>query len=96
MLAVEAKLAAEDKTRLIETAKVLIFGGDLLGRVMEWLRKAAELSGYSALETIGRALVDVFVTPDQQERGRGELVDARQGKETANSEFPMVTKDGKR
>merc|ERR1719478_763225 len=45
---------------------------------------------------MGQPLVDNFITPDQRVRVRVVLEDACQGKETANFEFPLVTKDGTR
>ena len=43
---------------LIESANAPIFGIDTAGRVTEWNKKAAEITGYTAQEMLGHLLVD--------------------------------------
>ncbi|CAK0908113.1 unnamed protein product, partial [Prorocentrum cordatum] len=92
----ESKTVAEDLSRLIETANAPIFGVSVDGRVTEWNTKAAELTKYSKEETMGQLLVDKFITPDYQREVQAVLTAACQGSETANFEFPLMTKDGHR
>ncbi|CAK0900951.1 unnamed protein product, partial [Prorocentrum cordatum] len=92
----ESKAVAEDLSRLIETANAPIFGVDIDGRVTEWNRKAAEVSMYSKEETLGTLLVEGFITHDYKEQVQAVLTRACQGSETANFEFPLVTKAGTR
>jgi len=92
----EQQMVAEDLQRLIETANAPIFGVDTEGRVTEWNRMAAHLSGFSKQETLGRKLVEDFITPDFKEKVAIVLAHACEGEETANFEFPLVTKTGKR
>jgi PAS domain S-box-containing protein len=91
-----AQLVADDLTRLIDTANAPIFGVDLEGNLTEWNRKSAELVGYSADETMGRNLVENFITQGYREKVRNVLHKAMRGDETANFELPLVTKDGQR
>lgn len=46
----ESKRVADDLTRLIETANAPIFGIDRDGKVSEWNRKTAEITGFSKSE----------------------------------------------
>ena len=64
---------AEDLTRLIDTANAPIIGVNLEGRVTEWNAKAVALSGYSKEETMGRPLVDEFITEEYKEQVWGVL-----------------------
>jgi PAS domain S-box-containing protein len=85
---------ADDLSRLIETANAPIFGVNVEGRVTEWNRKAAELSGHSTEETMDRPLVEDFISPENKEKVQAVLTQACNGVETANFEFPLVTKSG--
>jgi len=92
----EQQRVADDLQRLIETANAPIFGVDTAGRVTEWNRMAVHLSGFSKEETMGRKLVESFITLDYKVQVATVLQRAIQGEETANFEFPLITKDGKR
>ena len=54
----EARIA-DDLTLLIDTANAPIFGIDGNGKVNEWNRKAASITGYSRAEVMGKDLVKV-------------------------------------
>jgi len=95
-LTAEQQRMADDLQRLIETANAPIFGVDVEGRVTEWNRNAAHLSGYSKEETMGKLLVEEFITPDYKDKVAAVLASACQGQETANFEFPLKTKTKKR
>ena len=94
----QAELArvANDLTLLIDTANAPIFGIDADGLVNEWNRKAVALTGFSRDEVMGRSLVRGFITSEFQDSVQEVLQMALQGKETANFEFPLYTKNGKR
>ncbi|CAK0869931.1 unnamed protein product [Prorocentrum cordatum] len=97
LISAQNERLAADWQRLIETANAPIFGVDISGNVIEWNRKAAEISGYSKeTETIGRHLVREFITPEHRDRVQAVLEEAMSGRETANFEFPLATKDGRR
>lgn len=87
---------ADDLSRLIETANAPIFGVDREGRVTEWNRKAAEISGYTKAETSGQKLVKHFIHHMYQRSVQNVLDKALQAKEVANFEFPLYTKSGER
>ena len=90
----EARAAANDLSRLIDTANAPIFGKDTSGCVNEWNRSAERLTGFSKQEVLGRDLVD-FVSPGFKFAVKEVLDRALSGTETANFEFPLMTKDGR-
>jgi PAS domain S-box-containing protein len=92
----EMARVADDLQRLIETANAPIFGVDTEGNVTEWNSKAAAISGFSKDETMGQSLVERFITEDYRESVGDVLQKAMAGDETANFEFPLFTKDGRR
>lgn len=71
----EQQRYADDLARLIDTANAPIFGVDLHGMVTEWNRKAADMLGYTKEETIGKALVQNFIQPED----RRSVQEARSG-----------------
>ncbi|CAK0837076.1 unnamed protein product [Prorocentrum cordatum] len=86
---------ASDWQRLIETANAPIFGVDIYGNVNEWNAKVAEVTGYLKTEVVRRPLVQNFIARDHQDRVQNVLTAARNGRETANFEFPLATRTGK-
>jgi len=90
---ITARLAQErEYTRLIDTANAPIFGVDAQGGVNVWNQCAVRLSGYTSEEVMGRSLVKAFVRMEHQERVQEVLNEALQGEETANFDFPLMTK----
>ena len=88
---------ANDLTLLIDTANAPIFGIDADGLVNEWNRKAVEITGFSKEEVMGQDLVRKFITAEFQEAvGKRCCRRLWAGEATANFEFPLYTKDGKR
>ncbi|CAI5742993.1 unnamed protein product [Hyaloperonospora brassicae] len=83
-------------SRLIDTANAPIFGVDSEGRVNIWNKKAAEIMQYSTDEVLGENLVDKFITEDYRDAVGAVLSKALGGFETANFEFPLVTKANRR
>ncbi|KAG3027915.1 hypothetical protein PC120_g5134, partial [Phytophthora cactorum] len=86
----------QEYTRLIDTANAPIFGVDENGCVNIWNRKAADTTQYSNEEVLGVNLVKNFIPDDFQEAVWAVLSQALEGQETANFEFPLITKDGRR
>ncbi len=62
----------------------------------EWNNKAVEITGFTRQEVLGRDLVQEFITEEYRESVREVLDDALRGKETANFEFALYTKDKRR
>jgi PAS domain S-box-containing protein len=87
---------AEELNLLIDTANAPIFGIGINGEVNEWNKKAAELTEYTKDETLGRNLVREFITPEYRKAVATVLDSALAGKVTANFEFPLFTKHGRR
>ena len=92
----EKERVAIDLRTLIDTANAPIFGIDKDGLVNEWNHKAAEIVGYTADEVMGRDLISEFISPEYKKSVKVVLDNALRGKETANFEFPLFTKDQKR
>ena len=57
---------------------------------------AANISGYTSEDTMGHHLVKEFITEDFRAFVQEVLEKALQGQETANFQFPLVTKGGTR
>jgi PAS domain S-box-containing protein len=89
----EQNRLAQDNRMLIATANAPIVGIDKEGRVNEWNLKAAEIVGYTLEEVMGRDLVEDFITPEYKAAVKEVLDNALQGRDTANFEFPLFTKD---
>ena len=62
----------------------------------EWNNMAAEITKYAQTEVMGRNLVDDFITSEYKVAVKAVLDAALQGKETANFEFPLFTKNQER
>jgi len=93
---VRTERVANDLLQLIDTANAPIFGIDVHGRVNEWNRRAQSLTGYTKDEVMGRDLVAEFIADDFKAPVKEALDKALVGEETANFEFPLFTKTGKR
>ena len=94
---ITARLAQErEYSKLIDTANAPIFGVDTLGRVTIWNKNAHKLVGYSSEEVMGKNLVKRFITDEFQTAVQAVLDQALHGEETANFEFPLLTKGGVR
>ena len=92
----ELERVAQDLRALIDTANAPIFGIDKDGKVNEWNNMAAEITKYAQTEVMGRNLVDDFITSEYKVEVKAVLDAALQGKETANFEFPLFTKNQER
>ncbi|KAJ0409112.1 hypothetical protein P43SY_002246 [Pythium insidiosum] len=86
----------QEYARLIDKANAPIFGVDIDGRVNIWNRKAAHITEYSVFDVLGSKLVEEFIPPDYQTKVGEVLSKAVQGIETANFEFPLITRSGRR
>jgi PAS domain S-box-containing protein len=92
----EMESVAHDLTRLIDTANAPIFGIDSTGLVNEWNQTSEKITGFKKEEVRGKDLVGTYITEDYREAVKQVLDNALKGKETANYEFPLFTKDGRR
>lgn len=87
---------ARELASLIENANVPIFGVSADGRINEWNKVTAELSGYPKHHAIGSMLSTKLL--DEPFRNEFEAVAEKlmQGIPMANLEFPIRTKDKRR
>merc|ERR1712195_443054 len=74
-----------------------IFGVDTDLLITEWNQKAAQITGYSKEEVLGKPLVDTYITAEYRDPVRSVLTAAATGgEEVASFEFPLYTKTGER
>ena len=94
---ITARLAQErEYSKLIDSANAPIFGVDTQGRVNVWNQCAMQLVGYSSEEVMSKNLVKEFITDEYKTAVQAVLDMALHGEETANFEFPLITKAGVR
>ena len=94
---ITGRIAQErEYSKLIDTANAPIFGVDIDGKVNVWNQCAMRLVGYTAEEVMGYSLVQEFITDDFKVPVQTVLDQALRGEETANFEFPLITKGGAR
>ncbi|XVF62441.1 hypothetical protein PTKIN_Ptkin09bG0008000 [Pterospermum kingtungense] len=87
----ELSSVAREMVRLIETATAPIFAVDVEGRINGWNAKAAELTGLSVEEAMGKSLVHDLVYKEYQETVDRLLTRALQGEEDKNVEIKLRT-----
>jgi PAS domain S-box-containing protein len=94
---ITARLAQEKEySKLIDNANAPIFGVDTQGRVNVWNKCARKIVGYTLEEVMGQNLVGEFITKEYKYAVSTVLEKALRGEETANFEFPLITKQGVR
>ncbi|KAE8954647.1 hypothetical protein PF011_g32036, partial [Phytophthora fragariae] len=86
----------QEYSRLIDTANAPIFGVDINGHVNIWNRKSADIMQYTNEDVLGKDLVAEFISNEYKVPVRSVLEKAFEGVETANFEFPLITKAGRR
>jgi len=87
---------AKELRQFIETANAPIFGIDSKGLVNEWNQTSEKITGFKKGDVFGKNLVQTYITEDYRKSVKKVLDDALRGKETANYEFPLFTKNGER
>jgi PAS domain S-box-containing protein len=95
-LRTESESIAKELRQFIETANAPIFGIDSKGLVNEWNQTSEKITGFKKEEVLGKNLVETYITEDYRGAVKQVLDNALKGKETANYEFPLFTKDGKK
>ena len=92
---ITGRIAQErEYSKLIDTANAPIFGVDTQGAVNVWNKSARKLVGYTPEEVMGKNLVREFITDEFKTAVQAVLDQALHGEETANFEFPLMTKGG--
>lgn len=93
----EARITAvaRELADLMENANVPIFGFDRNGCVNEWNKVAAEISGYSKIEVLGKKWHEL-ISPDMHRVVASGFKILSSGKPIPNYELPFVSKTGKR
>jgi PAS domain S-box-containing protein len=96
VLRAASEAIAKELRQFIETANAPIFGIDADGKVNEWNQTSEKITGFKKEEVLGKDLVETYITEDYRKAVKQVLDNALKGKETANYEFPLFTKDGRR
>ena len=96
MLRAASEAVATELRQFIETANAPIFGIDAKGKVNEWNQSSEKITGFKKEEVLGKDLVETYITEDYRKAVKQVLDNALKGKETANYEFPLFTKDNQR
>jgi PAS domain S-box-containing protein len=92
---ITARLSQErEYSKLIDMANASIFCVNTKGAVNVWNQCAMKLVGYSTEEVIGKILVKEFITDEFKTAVQAVLDQALHGEETANFQFPNMTKGG--
>ena len=92
----QSESVAKELRQFIETANAPIFGIDNKGRVNEWNQTSEKITRFKKEEVLGKNLVQTYITKSYQKQVKNVLENALKGQETANYEFPLFTKDGRR
>jgi PAS domain S-box-containing protein len=92
----ETESILKELRQFIQTANAPIFGIDSEGLVNEWNQTSEKITGFKKEDVFGKNLVQTYITEDYRESVKKVLDDALIGKETANFEFPLFTKNGQR
>ncbi|KKM70620.1 hypothetical protein LCGC14_1438870, partial [marine sediment metagenome] len=90
----EVAWVARDLRQVIETVNAPIIGVDVKGLLNEWNQKAADITGYSRDEVLGRNLIEDFIGDDYKALLQEVSDKTLKGEETASVEFSLYTKDG--
>ena len=93
---IETESIAKELRQFIETANAPIFGIDNKGLVNEWNQTSEKITGFKKDDVLGQNLVENYITKNYQVAVKKVLDNALKGEETANYEFPLFTKSGKR
>jgi len=87
---------ARELSSLIDNANVPIFAIDRNGYINEWNKVAAELSGVSKSELMGRRWINELVEGDQQYIAEQMIAKVLRGNSISNLELPVFIKNKKR
>ena len=85
---------AQELRQFIETANAPIFGIDNKGNINEWNETSEKITGYKKEEVFGTNPIHTYSLKKHKNSIKKVLDDALKGKETANFEFPLFTKNG--
>jgi len=87
---------AKELRRFIDTANAPIFGIDSKGLVNEWNKTTENITGFKKEEVLGNTSIETYIPENYRNSVKLVLGAALKGKETANYEFSLFTKDGNR
>jgi PAS domain S-box-containing protein len=84
----------KEYSKLIDNAYAPIFGVNTQRRINVWNKCSWKIVGYTLEEVMGWNLVEEFITKEYKYAVSTVLGKALKGEETANFEFPLITKHG--
>ncbi|MEY4642434.1 MAG: hypothetical protein RLZZ227_2428 [Pseudomonadota bacterium] len=92
--ALEREALVNEMLSLMHNANTPIFGVDKLHGIIVWNHKMVDVTGFTAAEAEGAAMIEDFVTPAMKAQVQMLLNDAFEGRPTRNLEIPFVKKNG--
>ncbi len=92
----EREESAAERAQLIDAVNVPLFGIDTQGHINEWNQTAVKIFNYSKDDIMGHNWVAEFISDEYKKPVKEILDNALKGKEIANYEFPLYSKEGKR
>ena len=92
----QSEQTALELRQFVETANAPIFGIDAQGMVNEWNQMAETITGFMKSEVLGKNLVEEIIAQEYKTSVKHVFDEALAGKESANFEFPLYTKGGRR
>lgn len=90
----EARRAADDLQRLLETASAIRFSVDPTGKVTDWNRKASQMSGFSKEDVVGKSFVESLIATENRNTVEALLQKVICNEKIVNYQLPLNTKDG--
>ena len=93
---IESTIKANELEQLIDMANGPIFGIDQDGNVNEWNKATERITGVTKKDAMGKKFIEEFITSDYRHSVKEVMDKALKGKETANYEFPLFNRKGKR
>ncbi len=87
------ELVAAELRQLIDNANAPIFGVGIDGRLNEWNKQVAKLTGFSKQEVLGRDVIEDLIEGGDTKLVRELLGSAMKGKEFSNLRFTLHTKE---
>jgi PAS domain S-box-containing protein len=92
----QSEQTALELRQFVETANAPIFGIDAQGMVNEWNQMAETITDFTKSEVLGKNLVEEIIAQEYKTSVKHVFDEALAGKESANFEFPLYTKGGRR
>jgi len=88
-------LPLEDVAAIVECTNIILLCTDTSGCIVEFNRKAADITGFKREEAIGKPFLNFLIADEWQQKVRQLFDAASQGIEAVNHTVAVKTKDGR-